>query len=668
VSPDETRVHRLFARATRRALTLAIVEALAWGVAVATVSLPAGSAVAALVLAWRLRRAGRPQIVETIDRRTGAGLNVFVTADELLRGSLAAKPYVRERVFGDAARASADANLGSLFPISFALTALLVAAGAWMLTSTTFWRAPAARVARRVLSASSGSVAATGAVHVTTTTEPPSYTGEPPRTAVDPTEIAAIEGSALTVTVDAHSTAVTVDHDGAVRSLARGADGRFVDRIKLTRTGYYSIETTDGARRVTPIVVSPDALPSVRVSTPGRDLVFADANQRVAFEARARDDFGLRALSLHYTKVAGSGETFRFQEGEIPLAIARTNAREWRGTGAQSLADLHLEQGDMLVYRALAADNRPGAAPASSDAFFIEISGLAAGAADGFTIPQEETRYALSQQMLVVKTGRLDQRRGSMAAAEFGEAALNLAIEQRMIRAEFVFMLGGEIADEEVEAEQSSELQEGRLQNRGQRDLRDATVAMSQAEKLLTGSSTREALVAERAAITALQRAFARDRYILRALAGQTDLDPKRRLTGNLSAARNWRREVPAAQENRRAALLQDLLAGLGAIHDSTRSAQLVVLAGEALRLDPTSAVLRQAATDLQRIADRWPIAANDERRQSVAGVASVVARALSQTLAAAPLAPPFAAPSLTGAFADALVSRTKKSGPGGTR
>ena len=52
-------------------------------------------------------------------------------------------------------------------------------------------------------------------------------------------------------------------------------------------------------------------------------------------------------------------------------------------------------------------------------------------------------------------------------------------------------MLGGEIEDEEVEAAQSTELQEGRLQNRGQRDLRAATIAMSQAEKLLTGRESR---------------------------------------------------------------------------------------------------------------------------------------------------------------------------------
>ena len=111
-----------------------------------------------------------------------------------------------------------------------------------------------------------------------------------------------------------------------------------------------------------------------------------------------------------------------------------------------------------------------------------------------------------------------------------------------MIRAEFVFMLGGEINDEEVEAEQSVELQAGRLQNRGQRDLRAATIAMSQAEKLLTGANTADALVAERAAVTALQRAFSRDRYILRALATRSQLDPARRLTGSSADATGWRR------------------------------------------------------------------------------------------------------------------------------
>ena len=159
---------------------------------------------------------------------------------------------------------------------------------------------------------------------------------------------------------------------------------------------------------------------------------------------------------------------------------------------------------------------------------------------------------------------------------------------QRMIRAEFVFMLGGEVQDEEVEAEQSTELQEGRLRNRGQRDLRAATIAMSQAEKLLTGTNTAEALVAERAAVTALQRAFARDRYILRAFASRTTLDPARRLTGDLKDASGWARTRAPAPEDRRAAQLQDVMAGLGAfLRDAANlgPGRAAVLARQALEI-----------------------------------------------------------------------------------
>jgi len=267
--------------------------------------------------------------------------------------------------------------------------------------------------------------------------------------------------------------------------------------------------------------------------------------------------------------------------------------------------------------------------------------------------------------MLILKTDRLKRDRSSMTQSDFNEAALNLAVEQRMIRAEFVFMLGGEVEDEEVEAEQSSELQEGRLQNRGQRDLRAATVAMSQAEKLLTGSDTGRALTAERAAVAALQRAFTRDRYILRALATRTQLDPQRRLTGSLSQAVDWRRERPGAPPNRRAALLQDLLAGIGTLRDpsvepgsaasGTSSSRAIALAREALLIDAESAVLQRAASDLQRIADTWAGTRVDDRRRAVDAVASSIATETTRALATSALPSRLVAPTLAGAFVDAL-------------
>ena len=205
-----------------------------------------------------------------------------------------------------------------------------------------------------------------------------------------------------------------------------------------------------------------------------------------------------------------------------------------------------------------------------------------------------------------------------------------------MIRSEFVFMLGGEIEDEAIEAEQSVELQEGRLANRGQRDLRAATVAMSQAEKHLTDANPEEALEAERAAVAALQRAFARDRYILRSLATRTPLDRARRLTGAI--ARCDRLAAPAArarEDNRRAREVTDLLQGLGDLSsdavssDVERRNRLSVLAEMSLRSDADSAALRQTATNLQGLADAWTaLDARERVRQLDAITADVSAEA----------------------------------------
>ncbi len=550
----------------------------------------------------------------------------------------------------------------------------------------------AAACAGGVAKASTGradAVARQARLRVTVAVQPPAYRADTPRTEVDPDQLQVVEGSALLVSVESSAARVSLEHDGRIRDLVRGADGRFVERLTAIKTGYLLIIANDepaseppgnegeatpkpsakaSARRLVPLTVSPDALPTVRITAPGRDLVYAGGDPRITFDAHATDDVGLRSLMLRFTRVTGSGENYEFQEGEIPLSVTEASPREWTGRASRSLAELNLKDGDTLVYRAVASDARPGDGSASSDAFFIEISKLGVAAGDAFTLPEEESKYALSQQMLIVKTERLHRRSGSLSPDEFAEQALNLAVEQRMIRAEFVFMLGGEINDEEVEAEQSVELQAGRLQNRGQRDLRAATIAMSQAEKLLTGASTAQALVAERAAVNALQRAFSRDRYILRAMATRSQLDATRRLTGNLTDAAGWRRARPDAPANRRAALLEDLLRGISELGSDldfrvsvttatdvskTRKSRSdpAVLAEEAIRIDPASAPLRQAATALQRAAT----ATGSERNRAIAEAAAAATTEARRAHADAAVAPSLPAAALSGAFADAL-------------
>ena len=661
-SPDraaELLVRGTIESAIRRARLLALAEAVAWGLAVAASAPAAGVLIATVVAVWRWRASSRASAVRRLERAHPDSRNLIVTADELARETLAARPLVRARVFADAADRVQRIDLRAAFPIAPLVRAALLAAVAWTAVETAhLWRGQLTRAGSVMLSrsASPSRAQAPTRLQVSIAIQPPAYTGLEETRAVDPDQLQAIEGSTLSLSIDASMQRVSIEHDGRTRTLSRDAGGRFADRLPLTKTGYVLVTADEGMRRMIPVVVSPDALPAVRLTAPGRDLVYSGGNPRIAFEARATDDFGLRSLTLRYTKVTGSGENYEFQEGEIPLALQPASARDWTGRASRSLAELNLKDGDMLVYRAVAADARPGDGSGTSDAFFIEISKLGVAAGDAFTLPEEESKYALSQQMLIVKTERLHQRRASLAQGDLTEQALNLAVEQRMIRAEFVFMLGGEINDEEVEAEQSVELQAGRLQNRGQRDLRAATIAMSRAEKLLTGASTADALIAERAVVTALQRAFSRDRYILRALATRSQLDTARRLTGGLTGATGWRRVPPDVPANRRMALLQDLLRGIAELTDSKNGDgfrdHALVVAEEAIRIDPASASLRQAATELQRAGGAAdPVV----RSRALAAAATAAAGEARRVYADAPLGPPHLAPALGGAFADAL-------------
>jgi len=117
VSPEEQVVRDTLGSAVRRARIVAAAEALALGVAVAAISPIAAVIVAAVVLAWRLRASTRPVMLRTIERTHRDARNLFVTADELSRGVLAAKPVVRQRVFERAAIESTRLNHRELVPV-----------------------------------------------------------------------------------------------------------------------------------------------------------------------------------------------------------------------------------------------------------------------------------------------------------------------------------------------------------------------------------------------------------------------------------------------------------------------------------------------------------------------------------------------------------------------
>jgi hypothetical protein len=192
-------------------------------------------------------------------------------------------------------------------------------------------------------------------------------------------------------------------------------------------------------------------------------------------------------------------------------------------------------------------DNNPDSDWVSSESFTIDIGKRLEFAGAGSAVPDEDRRYAISQQMVIMKTERLQAERPKRTAEDWTEQTRFLAIEQRMVRSEVVFLSGGEVEDEVEEAAHSHELQEGRLENAGRAEMLRAMNDMSRAEASLNAGDTVTALVHERAALQALQRAFDRRRYFLRTMPERARIDLSRRLSGDRESGKSFTR--PTAPE-----------------------------------------------------------------------------------------------------------------------
>jgi len=274
-----------------------------------------------------------------------------------------------------------------------------------------------------------------------------------------------------------------------------------------------------------------------------------------------------------------------------------------------SLEALKLEPGDALIYRAVAADARSGTSgEASSDTYFVEVAGPGDEALEGIDMPPDRERYALSQAMIVLKIQRLLARERGMPRADVEEAAAGIAAEQRAVRANFVFLLGGEVEDEVVEAEAEHEIQEGRLANQARREIVAATTSMRKVEQELATISVRTALPPAQEAVRALQRAFGRSRYLLRALPSRIRLDPSRRLSGDLASARDWPRDLVPPAADRAVAAARRALAETAAIAGAPAGAdvraRLQRLAEDVLAIEPGAADLQESAKRLLRARD----------------------------------------------------------------
>ena len=146
---------------------------------------------------------------------------------------------------------------------------------------------------------------------VTVNVEPPPYT-HLPAVSVDPAQIDAIEHAAVHLSIHGSGGAVTVDHSGDVQRLQPDRDGNVEYHFAATRSGYVLVEQwRRPADAAAECHIRRAAV--VTITAPARDLVYGGGNPRSHSTRSATDDYGLRSLTLRYTKVSGSGEQFAFQ-------------------------------------------------------------------------------------------------------------------------------------------------------------------------------------------------------------------------------------------------------------------------------------------------------------------------------------------------------------------
>ena len=594
-----------------------------------TIAFVAGIAVAA----WTLRRGWTRSLVDTA-RRLEAHTpldNLVVTAAEVAERPRPVRAELAEAITAMAAerlhRAAAEPTVPLAQP---GVVSAVVLAGCALLLMTMMSRGQPAMANIQMDRLEPAAASSAIVVEVT----PPAYTKRAPERLENPLQLSVLAGSRIRIT--------------ATDRVLRDWEARASASIELRVTEQAPV-------RFLSVMVVPDAPPVVRIHTPGRDTAIATPRGRIAIGVESTDDIALRSLSLRFTKASGAGENVSFMDGEVPLAIDRSGDGAWRARADWSIDNLDLADGDVLVYRAVARDSNPGGEPVQSDAFLVEIGRAAEIASAGFALPTEERKYAISQQMVIHKTEQLVAQRAKSLTGRspdegWLEQARMIGMEQRMVRAEVVFLSGGEIEDEVVEAAHSHELAEGRLENQGRAEMIRAINFMSRAEAQLNDGHADEALVLERQALASLERALDRRRYFLRTLPDRSRIDPSRRLAGDRREARSWSRPAAAARPG---AAIDEQRSAMHALADAASGRRVVdaTLAARVAALDPSSAALQAAAVAIA--------SAGDDRRRLEA-VRAAMGAVTAHALAGLPSSTPMRidVDPLAGRMTDALTFR----------
>lgn len=408
------------------------------------------------------------------------------------------------------------------------------------------------------------------------TVVPPAYARLRASSVDDPSAIAALRGSRITVTGRGTGVGAFLG-DAALRV---GGGRRWAVAFTMPARPVALTLRHGERRRVLVLEPRTDAPPRVRLASPARDTIMQRAGGVVRVAASIEEDIGIAGGHIEYMLSSGGEETF----------TARTvivGTREFGGaargdlSATIDLAALKLGPGDLVSIRAVARDantvSGPGIGVSDTRTYRVarrdEYDSLAVEA--GAPIIPEST--VVSQRMLILRTEALLREQPTLARDSVLTRVRGIATDQIRLRERVhdIIYPAHSHAEGEVEAEGEPE-DSGEGMGPANPHLKTAYEAMWSASRELQIAEAAAALPFMRAAAAALDRARLANRYYLRSGATRVVVDvPRVRLQGKETGASATR--SPRAAETARQEIARDFTRA-AAIRDPVTAANELAL------------------------------------------------------------------------------------------
>lgn len=389
---------------------------------------------------------------------------------------------------------------------------------------------------------------------------PPSYAREKPSRFDDPSSVAALVGSRITIRGEGDAAGIT------------GTAGTTRVKVSDTRRGWMTSITMPARpaaltlrdrefERIIVLEPRPDSPPRIVLTSPERDSTLRVPRLVLRMNATASDDVGLAGAYFEYLVSTGSGEIFSARTITTPI-VQLGGARRGSLSATLDLATLDLKQGDVVSIRAITQDvntlSGPGLATSDTRTYRIaradEYDSVAVDPAGPLPIDSS----AMSQRLLIQMTEKLVREQKDLSRQELVKRSTEIGDLEDRIRKRVHEILfeqeGGAESDPGHAPSVEHETVEGDHQHTeeavpvGNNDLLEAYNALWEAVRSLQIAEPAPALPPMRVALKALDRVRLSNRMYLRGMPPKVIVDLARvRMTGKEKGSASTRTPLTSA-------------------------------------------------------------------------------------------------------------------------